>query len=424
METILIKALQFILSLSLLVALHEGGHFLFAKLFKTRVTRFYLFANWGFHLFSTYDDWFRKLCHKPLVTERGDEGQNFWMWLKNQYYLITGRKDQVKTKNIGNKVYKPEHGTEYGIGWLPIGGYVSIAGMIDETNQKLSSEPQPWEFRSKPAWQRLLIMLGGVLMNFLVAFAIYAGVLYTWGESYVKTTDMTYGMKFNEQAKADGFCDGDLILGVEHRQQLRLGRAVFAETFDGLHYITDHYIGIYGPVGLVERHLHLLKRVVQLFALHQQMLVYLTPKRLVVVVTALLCGHIGAVELAVHHFAIYGADSRHAAVPTQMLFLDAGAQRTVVKQLLGQSVLHKPAVGEPFAVSGTGTSGLLFHLLLRIGGQTVRKIQQYKIQIVCVGKTLQQLFVSRVRRLAFVLVVREQRLDYTRSHHRSIYHFL
>ena len=215
METILIKALQFILSLSLLVALHEGGHFLFAKLFKTRVTRFYLFANWGFHLFSTYDDWFRKLCHKPLVTERGDEGQNFWMWLKNQYYLITGRKDQVKTKNIGNKVYKPEHGTEYGIGWLPIGGYVSIAGMIDETNQKLSSEPQPWEFRSKPAWQRLLIMLGGVLMNFLVAFAIYAGVLYTWGESYVKTTDMTYGMKFNEQAKADGFCDGDLILGVD-----------------------------------------------------------------------------------------------------------------------------------------------------------------------------------------------------------------
>ena len=88
-------------------------------------------------------------------------------------------------------------------------------GMIDETNQKLSTEPQPWEFRSKPAWQRLLIMLGGVLMNFLVAFIIYAGVLYTWGESYVKTTDMTYGMKFNEQAKADGFCDGDIILGVD-----------------------------------------------------------------------------------------------------------------------------------------------------------------------------------------------------------------
>ena len=88
-------------------------------------------------------------------------------------------------------------------------------GMIDETNQKLSTEPQPWEFRSKPAWQRLLIMLGGVLMNFLVAFIIYAGVLYTWGESYVKTTDMTYGMKFNEQAKADGFRDGDIILGVD-----------------------------------------------------------------------------------------------------------------------------------------------------------------------------------------------------------------
>lgn len=215
METILIKTLQFLLSLSLLVALHEGGHFLFAKLFKTRVSRFYLFANWGFHIFSTYDDWFRKLCHKPLITERGDEGQNFFQWVKNQYFALTGKKDKIKTEKIGNKVYKPEHGTEYGIGWLPIGGYVSILGMIDENNQKLSSEPQPWEFRSKPAWQRLLIMLGGVLMNFLVAFIIYAGVLYTWGESYVKTTDMTYGMKFNEQAKADGFRDGDLILGVD-----------------------------------------------------------------------------------------------------------------------------------------------------------------------------------------------------------------
>lgn len=217
METILIKTLQFILSLSLLVALHEGGHFLFAKLFKTRVTRFYLFANWGFHLFSTYDNWFRKLLHRPLVTERGDEGQNFFQWVKNQYYLLTGHKDKVKTKNIGNKVYRPEHGTEYGIGWLPIGGYVSIAGMIDETNQKLSSEPQPWEFRSKPAWQRLLIMLGGVIVNFIVAFAIYAGVLYTWGKTYVKTTDMTYGMKFNEQAKADGFRDGDLILAADDK---------------------------------------------------------------------------------------------------------------------------------------------------------------------------------------------------------------
>lgn len=215
METILIKTLQFILSLSLLVALHEGGHFLFAKLFKTRVTRFYLFANWGFHLFSTYDNWFRRLLRRPLITERGDEGQNFFQWMKNQYYQLTGQKDKIQTKNIGNKIYKPEHGTEYGIGWLPIGGYVSIAGMIDETNQQLTTEPQPWEFRSKPAWQRLLIMLGGVIVNFLVAFIIYAGVLYTWGEEYVKTTDMTYGMKFNERAKADGFKDGDLILGVD-----------------------------------------------------------------------------------------------------------------------------------------------------------------------------------------------------------------
>ncbi len=214
---ILIKTLQFILSLSLLIILHEGGHFLFAKLFKTRVTRFYLFANWGFHLFSTYDNWFRRLVGKPLVTERGEEGQNLFAWLRNKYYTLTRQTDKVQNNNIGNKIYRPEHGTEYGIGWLPIGGYVSIAGMIDETNQKLSETPEPWEFRSKPAWQRLLIMLGGVIMNFIVAFFIYSMVLYTWGQQYIKPTDMTSGMKFNEQAKADGFQDGDIVIAADDK---------------------------------------------------------------------------------------------------------------------------------------------------------------------------------------------------------------
>ena len=144
METVLIKTLQLLLCLSLLVVLHEGGHFGFAKLFKTRVTRFYMFANYGFHLFSTYDDWFRRLIGKPLVTKRGKEGKNFFAWLRNQYYLHTGQKDKVVTENIGNKEYDPEVGTEYGIGWLPIGGYVAIDGMIDETNQQLSAEKKPW----------------------------------------------------------------------------------------------------------------------------------------------------------------------------------------------------------------------------------------------------------------------------------------
>ena len=108
METVLIKTLQLLLCLSLLVVLHEGGHFGFAKLFKTRVTRFYMFANYGFHLFSTYDDWFRRLIGKPLVTKRGKEGKNFFAWLRNQYYLHTGQKDKVVTYNIGNKEYDPE----------------------------------------------------------------------------------------------------------------------------------------------------------------------------------------------------------------------------------------------------------------------------------------------------------------------------
>ena len=184
--TVLIKIIQVIISLGLLIILHEGGHFLFAKLFKTRVNKFYLFFDYKFHLFSTYDNWFRRLFGKKPVPKKDD----------------------------GEYEYQ---GTEYGIGWIPLGGYVAIDGMIDETQskEKLKAEPQPWEFRTKPAWQRLLIMLGGVLMNFLVAFFIYAMVLFAWGKEYVKTTDMTYGMKFSEVAKQDGFRDGDLILGVD-----------------------------------------------------------------------------------------------------------------------------------------------------------------------------------------------------------------
>ena len=137
MEIVLIKALQLFLCLSLLVVLHEAGHFGFAKLFKTRVTRFYMFANYGFHLFSTYDNWFRRLFGKPLVTKRGNEGQNFFIWLRNKYYRLTQQEDKIVTEGIGNKEYDEEAGTEYGIGWLPIGGYVAIAGMIDETHQTL-----------------------------------------------------------------------------------------------------------------------------------------------------------------------------------------------------------------------------------------------------------------------------------------------
>ncbi len=165
MEVFLIKALQFILAISLLVLLHEGGHFFFSKLFGVRVNKFYVFFDWKFSLWK---------------------------------------------KKIGE--------TEYGIGWIPLGGYCQIEGMIDETQhdaEKLKAPAQPWEFRSKPTWQRLLIMIGGVLVNFVLALFIYAMVLFAWGDSYVATKDMTYGMKFNTEAKALGFHDGDIMLGTE-----------------------------------------------------------------------------------------------------------------------------------------------------------------------------------------------------------------
>ncbi|SHF52211.1 regulator of sigma E protease [Mariniphaga anaerophila] len=167
METILIKAAQLILSLSILVVLHEFGHFMFARIFKTRVEKFYLF----------FDPWFSLF-----------------------------------------KVKKGE--TEYGVGWLPLGGYVKISGMIDESMDKeaMKQPPQPWEFRAKPAWQRLLIMLGGVLMNFIFAFIIYIGVLYAWGETYLPTSNVKYGIEVSETGEQIGLKTGDKILTVDNQQ--------------------------------------------------------------------------------------------------------------------------------------------------------------------------------------------------------------
>ncbi|MBQ8361700.1 MAG: RIP metalloprotease RseP [Bacteroidaceae bacterium] len=163
METYLIKGLQLVISLALLIIIHEGGHFLFAKLFKVRVTKFYLF----------FDPWFSLFKWKPKNSE-----------------------------------------TEYGIGWLPFGGYVQIAGMVDESQdaKSLDHPVEPWEFRAKPAWQRLFIMIGGVMMNFLLALFIYSMIMFTWGESYVSVPDLKNGMKFNEQAHSMGFQDGDILL--------------------------------------------------------------------------------------------------------------------------------------------------------------------------------------------------------------------
>lgn len=157
------KIAQFLLSLSILVVLHEMGHFAFAKLFKTRVEKFYMFFNPWFSLF--------KFKHKD---------------------------------------------TEYGIGWLPLGGYVKISGMIDESldTEQMKSEPQPYEFRAKPSWQRLLIMVGGVLVNFVLAFFIYIAILFTWGEDYLATKDMTYGVMVDSTGQKIGLRNGDKVISV------------------------------------------------------------------------------------------------------------------------------------------------------------------------------------------------------------------
>ena len=171
MDIFLIRLLQFMLAIGLLVLLHEGGHFFFAKLFGIRVEKFYLFFD-----------------------------PSLWKW--------DGSLFKFKPKNSD---------TQYGVGWLPLGGYCKIAGMIDESfdTEQMKQPEQSWEFRSKPAWQRLLVMIGGVLVNFLLALFIYSMILFYWGETYIPTKNMTLGMKFNTEAKQYGFKDGDILVGTE-----------------------------------------------------------------------------------------------------------------------------------------------------------------------------------------------------------------
>lgn len=176
MSPFAIKAIQLLLSLSFLIVLHELGHFIPAKLFKTRVEKFFLFFDVKFALFK---------------------------------------------KKIG--------GTEYGIGWLPLGGYVKISGMIDESMDKeqMAKPPQPWEFRSKPAWQRLIIMLGGVTVNVLLGFLIYMMVLFVWGSDFVTKDDIPDGFAVAQPLEEFGFKDGDRILevnGEEFENQIAINQ--------------------------------------------------------------------------------------------------------------------------------------------------------------------------------------------------------
>jgi regulator of sigma E protease len=178
MEIFLLKALQLILSLSILVIVHEFGHFLFARRFKVRVEKFYLF----------FDPWFSLFKFKPKNSE-----------------------------------------TEYGIGWLPLGGYCKISGMIDESMDKeqMALPPQPYEFRSKPSGQRLLIMVAGVLFNFILALFIYSMILFTWGDSYLPLKNVKMGMAYGDMFKKVGFEDGDILLKADDKALERLDADAF-----------------------------------------------------------------------------------------------------------------------------------------------------------------------------------------------------
>ncbi len=175
MSAVLMKILQVILALSVLIVIHEAGHFTFARIFGIRVDKFFLFFDaGGFKLLSTKEGWFSKLF--PSLKEKE---------------------------------------TEYGIGWLPLGGYCKIAGMIDESMdlEHLSHEPQPWEFRSKKAWQRLLVMVGGVLYNFIFAFIAYISILGIWGRTYLSNSSAR--IYVNDLAYEMGFRSGDRILKMD-----------------------------------------------------------------------------------------------------------------------------------------------------------------------------------------------------------------
>ncbi|GGE14096.1 RIP metalloprotease RseP [Psychroflexus salis] len=201
MDPFFIKAIQLLLSLSLLIVLHELGHFIPAKLFKTRVEKFYLFFDVKFSLFK---------------------------------------------KKIGDTVY--------GIGWLPLGGYVKIAGMIDESMDKeqMAKPPQPWEFRSKPAWQRLIIMLGGVTVNIVLGFLIYMMVLFVWGQNYVSPNSLSEGFTVSPIMEDLGFEDGDQIIkvnGKEFENPIDINRHLLLRNIQEISVLRD---GNYTTIALPE----------------------------------------------------------------------------------------------------------------------------------------------------------------------------
>ena len=211
----MMKALQLIVALLLLVTIHEFGHYIFARLFGIKVNRFYLFFN----------PWFSLLKYYP------DKGKiELLAWTKAGHKKPDGKVEEeekalltIKTRRYSpvNKKGRPSWAaTMYGIGWLPLGGYCDIAGMVDETKSAsdLASEAQPWEFRSKAAWKRFMVMVAGVMFNFLLAIAIYTGIAIHWGERVVPFQEAYEGMDFVEPLQKAGLQNGDILLAINDKE--------------------------------------------------------------------------------------------------------------------------------------------------------------------------------------------------------------
>lgn len=213
-----IRLLQLILSLTILVVFHEFGHFLFSRAFKVRVEKFYAFFNPNFSLLRI-----KKVAGKIRVKFCSPNVPESYDAIKekdeNGREKITYRPIDIEALPEDDWRRNPEN-TEFGIGWVPFGGYCKIAGMIDESMDEASmqQEPKPWEFRTKPAWQRLLIMVGGVLFNLILAFFIYSMVLFKWGDSYIPVEAPVYGYEFNAQAHEIGFRDGDIVISADGKK--------------------------------------------------------------------------------------------------------------------------------------------------------------------------------------------------------------
>ena len=229
METFLIRAAQLILSLSILVVLHELGHFAFARIFKVRVEKFYVFFNPKISLIRAkkiLGKWnIRFFAQNVLPNERIKLDSNGEPLMNGKNHVM----EPVPESELPEGDWRryPET-TEWGIGWLPLGGYCKIAGMIDESMVKtqLTQEPKPWEFRTQPVWKRLFIISGGVLVNFVLALFIYSVILFTWGREYIPLENATNGLSFSQTMIDAGFRDGDKITAIDGKKPLELSDAI------------------------------------------------------------------------------------------------------------------------------------------------------------------------------------------------------